>query len=169
MVKWRWWWLWLLLYSVILHSRADSLRSHVILHEWLAYFIVCLFLNQGGHLTQVKASTSTTDSAQKSYRHQRASKLPRRWCHLHTSEWRSPGPSAPLWSAPAPQGTHAAAWWTHHTYRAWPCRSQICALCSGHSLKHYHLCAGQSCLAVFRSFTITLTLVTGSCVQVSHV
>ena len=32
------WW-WLLLYSAILRSRADSLRSHVILHEWLAYFI----------------------------------------------------------------------------------------------------------------------------------
>ena len=34
-----WWWWWLLLYSAILHSRADSLRSHVILHEWIAYFI----------------------------------------------------------------------------------------------------------------------------------
>ena len=33
-----WWW-WLLLYSAILRSRADSLRSHVILHEWLDYFI----------------------------------------------------------------------------------------------------------------------------------
>ena len=35
----RWW---LLLYSAILHSQADSLHSHVILHEWLAYFIACL-------------------------------------------------------------------------------------------------------------------------------
>ena len=34
----RWWW-WLLLYSAILHPPADSLHSHVILHEWLAYFI----------------------------------------------------------------------------------------------------------------------------------
>ena len=34
-----WWWWWLLLYRAILRSRADSLRSHVILHEWLAYFI----------------------------------------------------------------------------------------------------------------------------------
>ena len=33
-----WWW-WLLWYSAILRSRADSLRSCVILHEWLAYFI----------------------------------------------------------------------------------------------------------------------------------
>ena len=33
-------WGWLLLYSTILCSRADSLHSHVILHEWLAYFIV---------------------------------------------------------------------------------------------------------------------------------
>ena len=31
-----WWW-WLLFYSAILRSRADSLRSHVILHEWLAF------------------------------------------------------------------------------------------------------------------------------------
>ena len=33
----RWWW-WLLLYSAILHSWADSLCSHVILHEWLAFY-----------------------------------------------------------------------------------------------------------------------------------
>ena len=32
------WW-WLLLYRAILHSRADSLRSQVILHEWLAFFL----------------------------------------------------------------------------------------------------------------------------------
>ena len=29
---------WSLLYSAILRSRADSLRSHVILHEWIASF-----------------------------------------------------------------------------------------------------------------------------------
>ena len=29
---------WLLLYSTILHSRADSLHSHVILHEWIAFY-----------------------------------------------------------------------------------------------------------------------------------
>ena len=39
-----WWWWWLLLNSAILHSRADSLRSHVILHEWLAYFIARLLI-----------------------------------------------------------------------------------------------------------------------------
>ena len=32
------WW-WLLLYSAILRSRADSLRSHVILHEWIAFIV----------------------------------------------------------------------------------------------------------------------------------
>ena len=29
---------WSLLYNAILHSRADSLRSHVILHEWIAFY-----------------------------------------------------------------------------------------------------------------------------------
>ena len=33
----QWWCWWLLLYSAILRSRADSLRSHVILHEWLDF------------------------------------------------------------------------------------------------------------------------------------
>ena len=37
----RWWWL--LLYSAVLRSRADSLRSHVILHEWLAFYSVFFF------------------------------------------------------------------------------------------------------------------------------
>ena len=36
---------WVLLYSAILRSRADSLRSHVILHEWLAYFIACFWIS----------------------------------------------------------------------------------------------------------------------------
>ena len=35
----RWWWWWLLLCSAILRYRADSLRSHVILHEWLYSFL----------------------------------------------------------------------------------------------------------------------------------
>ena len=35
---------WSLLYSAILRSRADSLRSHVILHEWIA-FHSAVFLN----------------------------------------------------------------------------------------------------------------------------
>ena len=29
---------WLLLYSAILHSQADSLHPHVILHEWIVFF-----------------------------------------------------------------------------------------------------------------------------------
>ena len=33
-----WWWWRLLLYSAILRSRTDSLRSHVTLHEWLAFY-----------------------------------------------------------------------------------------------------------------------------------
>ena len=37
MVAWACCW-WLLLYSAILRSRADSLRLHVILHEWLVCF-----------------------------------------------------------------------------------------------------------------------------------
>ena len=32
---------WSLLYSAILRSRADSLRSHVILHEWIAFYSAC--------------------------------------------------------------------------------------------------------------------------------
>ena len=35
---------WSLLHSAILRSRADSLRSHVILHEWLALFFLAFFL-----------------------------------------------------------------------------------------------------------------------------
>ena len=35
---------WLLLYSAILCSRADSLHSHVILHEWLAFHSVFCFV-----------------------------------------------------------------------------------------------------------------------------
>ena len=35
-----WWakWRWPLLYTAILRSHADSLHSHVILHEWLAFY-----------------------------------------------------------------------------------------------------------------------------------
>ena len=34
---------WSLLYNAILRSPADSLHSHVILHEWIAFY--CAFLN----------------------------------------------------------------------------------------------------------------------------
>ena len=37
---WWWWWWWLLLCSAIIHSQGDSLCSHAILHEWLA-FLFC--------------------------------------------------------------------------------------------------------------------------------
>ena len=46
---WWWWWWWLRLYRAILRSRADSLRSHVILHEWLA--LCSVFLNIHGRYT----------------------------------------------------------------------------------------------------------------------
>ena len=46
-----WWWWWLLLYSAILRSRADSLRSHVILHEWLAFYSAFLNIHRSGVLT----------------------------------------------------------------------------------------------------------------------
>ena len=42
--KWLWWWWWLLLYSAVLRSRADSLRSHVILSTWVTSFYSA-FLN----------------------------------------------------------------------------------------------------------------------------
>ena len=43
----RWW---LLLYSPVLRSRADSLRSHVILHEWLAFYSAFLNIHRSGVL-----------------------------------------------------------------------------------------------------------------------
>ena len=42
---------WSLLYSAILLSRADSLRSHVILHEWIAFYIAFLNIHRSGVLT----------------------------------------------------------------------------------------------------------------------
>ena len=44
------WW-WLLLYSVILHSQADSLCLHVVLHEWLAFYSMVFSIHQSGVLT----------------------------------------------------------------------------------------------------------------------
>ena len=47
-------WIWLIddcLYSAILHSRADSLHSHVILHEWLSFYGAFLNIHQSGVLT----------------------------------------------------------------------------------------------------------------------
>ena len=39
-----------LLYSAILRSRADSLRSHVILHEWIAFYSAFLNIHRSGIL-----------------------------------------------------------------------------------------------------------------------
>ena len=50
-----WWW-WSLLYSAILRSRTDSLRSHVILHEWLAFYSAFLNIHQSGVLTALLSS-----------------------------------------------------------------------------------------------------------------
>ena len=44
------WW-WLLLCSAILHSRADSLSLHVILHEWQAFYSAFLNIHRSGVLT----------------------------------------------------------------------------------------------------------------------
>ena len=46
--------LWLIddrLYSAILRSWADSLRSHVVLHEWLAFYSAFLNIHRSGVLT----------------------------------------------------------------------------------------------------------------------
>ena len=42
---------WSLLYSAILRFRADSLHSHVILHEWLAFYSAFLNIHPSGVLT----------------------------------------------------------------------------------------------------------------------
>ena len=47
---WWWWWWWSLLYSAILCSGADSLRSHVILHDWLAFYSAFLNIHRSGVL-----------------------------------------------------------------------------------------------------------------------
>ena len=41
----------LFLYSAILRSWADSLRSHVILHEWIAFYSAFLNIHRSGVLT----------------------------------------------------------------------------------------------------------------------
>ena len=42
---------WLLLYSAILRSRADSLRPHVIMHEWIVFYSAFLNIHWSGVLT----------------------------------------------------------------------------------------------------------------------
>ena len=41
---------WSLLYSAVLRSRADSLRSRVILNEWIAFYSAFLNIHQSGVL-----------------------------------------------------------------------------------------------------------------------
>ena len=47
-VVWWWWWWWWWWYSVVLRSRADSLHSHLILHEWLAFYSAFLNVHWSG-------------------------------------------------------------------------------------------------------------------------
>ena len=42
---------WSLLYSAILRLWADSLRSHVVLHEWIAFYSAFLNIHRSGVLT----------------------------------------------------------------------------------------------------------------------
>ena len=42
---------WSLLYSAILRFQADSLRSHVILHEWIDFYSAFLNIHRSGVLT----------------------------------------------------------------------------------------------------------------------
>ena len=42
---------WSLLYSAVLRCWADSLRSHVILHEWIAFYSAFLNIHRSGVLT----------------------------------------------------------------------------------------------------------------------
>ena len=50
-------------YSAIFPSRADSLRSHVILHEWLAFYSVFLNIHRSGVLTAVTWLVSSETAA----------------------------------------------------------------------------------------------------------
>ena len=50
MCVWWWWWLLFFIYSAILRFRADSLRSHAILHEWLAFYRTFLNIYRSGVL-----------------------------------------------------------------------------------------------------------------------
>ena len=47
----KYYYYWSLLYSAILRSRADSLRSHVILYEWKAFYSAFLNIHRSGVLT----------------------------------------------------------------------------------------------------------------------
>ena len=45
--------------SAILRSQADSLRSHVIQHEWLAFYSIFLYIHQSGCMVALGKNFST--------------------------------------------------------------------------------------------------------------
>ena len=60
LTDWQWWtqcivycYCWSVSYSTILHSWADSLRSHVILNEWLGFYSAFLYNHWSGVSTIV--------------------------------------------------------------------------------------------------------------------
>ena len=57
---------WSLLYSAILRSWADSLRSHVILHEWIAFNSAFLNIHRSGVLTALAWLVPQESAARKS-------------------------------------------------------------------------------------------------------
>ena len=59
---------WSLLYSAILRSRADSLRSHVILREWLVFYGAFLDIHRSGVLTALVPHETAAVSARFVYR-----------------------------------------------------------------------------------------------------
>ena len=57
---------WSLLYSAILRSWADSLHSHVILHEWIAFYSAFLNIHRGGVLTALAWLVTQESAARES-------------------------------------------------------------------------------------------------------
>ena len=55
---------WSLLYSAIRRSRADSLHSHVILHEWIAFYSAFLNIHRSGVLTALVPQESAARESQ---------------------------------------------------------------------------------------------------------
>ena len=63
----KYYYYWSLLYSAILSSRADSLRSHVILHEWITFYSAFLNIHRSGVLTELLPQESAAISAHSVY------------------------------------------------------------------------------------------------------
>ena len=57
--KCTWCCCWSLLYSAILHSQADSLQLHVILHVWLAFYSTFLNIHHSGVLNGTDMAGAT--------------------------------------------------------------------------------------------------------------